>query len=326
MQNKANIWQERSQNLSEAVVGFTTQAVTVLESESQIQICVQRSGKLDNSFICEIETLDRTAIANCDYITVKETVKFESQETEKKIAIKIISTNEWSPDKVFLVKLNLPNNQLNKGVVKGDISIMQVTIVDDDEPGIIEFVQRMIVVADSENMAYVPLIRCQGSDGEVRVKWKTVDGSAKNGLHYYGGEGEIIFGPGIIKKDIEIPIISHFEEEKEEYFELILIEATAGALIGKINRVMVTITDDRHYDLTLKKIMPKLNYTNTFELHREEWFDQIKDAFTFGDSQNNNYNQISTLEYILHFLSFGWKVSFSLLPPTRLCNFDSISF
>jgi solute carrier family 8 (sodium/calcium exchanger) len=320
MQNKANIWQERSQNFSEAVVGFTTQAVTVLESQSQIEICVQRSGKLDNSFICQIETLDRTAIANCDYITVKETVKFESQETEKKIAIKIISTNEWSPDKVFLVKLNLPNNQLNKGVVKGDISIMQVTIVDDDEPGIIEFVQRMIVVADSQNMVYVPLIRCQGSDGEVRVKWKTVDGSAKNSLHYYGGEGEIIFGPGIIKKDIEIPIISHLEEEKEEYFELILIEATAGALIGKINRVMVTITDDRHYDSTLKKIMPKLNYRNAFELHREEWFDQIKAAFTFGDSQTNNYNQISTLEYILHFLSFGWKVSFSLLPPTRLCN------
>jgi len=34
------------------------------------------------------------------------------------------------------------------------------------------------------------------------------------GRDFTGGEGELVFGHGVVRKEIEIPIVNDFEEEK----------------------------------------------------------------------------------------------------------------
>ena len=302
-----------------AFLGFRTETTTVKESDSRVEICVIREGRVDIPAICEIETIERTAIGGSQFKPIKELLTFAPNETEKKLDIELLRDHEWTPDKVFLVKLNLPDNAAKNLVKKGRNSIMQVTIVDDNEPGIVEFVQRFLVVSNTQSVIEVPLIRYQGSDGEIKIHWKTIDGTAKNVQHFYGGEGEVVFGEGVVKREIQIPVISDLDDRSEYFFQVVLVEANAGGIIGRINRIMVTITDDHNYDNTMKKLLPKLDSQSSLLLYRNEWLDQFKDAFAFSP-QTDNHDEVPAIDYLLHFLSFGWKVMFAFIPPPRLCG------
>lgn len=49
------------------------------------------------------------------------------------------------------------------------------------------------MVKESAGSITIPVNRIRGADGDVSVKWKTVDKSAISGRDYVGGEGELIF-------------------------------------------------------------------------------------------------------------------------------------
>jgi ribosomal protein L35AE/L33A len=56
----------------------------------------------------------------------------------------------------------------------------RVTIIDDDEPGILSFVDRAIKVRAKDGKAYIKVLRQHGSDGIVKCKFETkADDSAE---------------------------------------------------------------------------------------------------------------------------------------------------
>lgn len=86
--------------------------------------------------------------------------------------------------------------------------------------------------------------RVNGADGEIEIKWRSIDKTAINGKDYHGGEGTIHFNHGETKQILPVPIVNDMEFEKDENFELELFEPSGGAKLGKINRTAVTITND----------------------------------------------------------------------------------
>ncbi len=48
---------------------------------------------------------------------------------------------------------------------------------------------------------------------------------------------------------------------------------------------------------------------NSMQVHQDTWTGQIKDAMNVngGDIEN-----ASTADYVMHFLTFGWKVAYSV--------------
>ncbi|RWS01848.1 Sodium/calcium exchanger 3-like protein, partial [Dinothrombium tinctorium] len=337
---------EKAHEENIAVVQFSTPTAVVLENVGKVEIIVERFGKMDNSFKCLVETLDRTARSNIDYKPLKEILTFGPNEVEKKVYVEIIDDNNWNPDNVFLVKLSLLEDEEDeeqkedlledetdkdsdgrKDVAKGRICMMTVTIIDDDNPGIIAFGQRLITIEENEGKVVIPVLREQGADGEVVVKYKTLDGTAKNGIDYNGGEGEIVFEHGVIRKVIEIPIIDDFEEIKDEYFEVVLLSASNNAKIGKNNRIMVTVTSDDDYNAIMARLMKKVKRDRKgFRIHKDKWIEQFKSAMNVsvekaGDGEEETDSEIispRTLDYFLHVLCFGWKMLFACVPPTSM--------
>lgn len=119
------------------------------------------------------------------------------------------------------------------------------------EPGIISFGKRGLLVKESAGFVDVPIIRTHGSDGEVTVKWRTIDESAISGRDYVGGQGEIVFKDKEVTSVLKIEIINDMCPEKDECFEIELFGATGGAKIGNINRIAITISsDDGKYFMT----------------------------------------------------------------------------
>jgi solute carrier family 8 (sodium/calcium exchanger) len=57
-------------------------------------------------------------------------------------------------------------------------------------------------VKESCGDAEIGVLRQNGADGIISVKWRTIDKSAINGKDYSGGEGEVNFGHGEVKQNL----------------------------------------------------------------------------------------------------------------------------
>ena len=307
-----------------AVVQFSAPTAIVMENAGKVEVSVRRYGKMDVSFKCIVETLDRTAKAEADYTAVKQEITFAEHEREKVIEIEIIDDKNWNPDKVFLVKLSLgPETDERPDVAKGRMCLMTVTIVDDDEPGTISFTHRLYTVTEADGKAVLPLQREGGADGQILLRYKTVDGSAKNGRDFRGGDGIVIFMHGVTEANIEIPITNDLDEEGDEYFEVVLVSADNGAKIGKLKRAMVTVTNDDEYNSAMGKLLNKVRLNrDNMRLHGEAWREQFLSAVKVtnddDDDEEGGESRVSAGAYILHCMSFFWKVLFAIIPPVGM--------
>lgn len=61
------------------------------------------------------------------------------------------------------------------------------------EPGVVMFQKRGFLVKESIGNAVIPVVRKNGADGEITVKWRTIDKSALSGRDFKGGEGVLTF-------------------------------------------------------------------------------------------------------------------------------------
>jgi len=108
-----------------------------------------------------------------------------------------------------------------------------------------------------------------------------------------------------------------------------LYEVDNGGQLGKITKTAVTITNDDEFNGVMNKMMLMTN-ANVDELrvHNETWAQQIKDAMIVNGVDIEN---ATTADYIMHFLTFGFKLIFAIIPPPGLmggwpCFFASLTF
>uniref|UniRef100_A0A0N7ZBH2 Calx-beta domain-containing protein n=1 Tax=Scylla olivacea TaxID=85551 RepID=A0A0N7ZBH2_SCYOL len=311
-----------------AIVDFHSASCAVMENIGKFQVAICRTGRMDNRVSVRVETIDGTATVDQDYIGINEILTFEANEREKFIDVEIINDNQWEPDEEFFLKISLlMDSEKREGVQLGRISIMEITILNDDEPGIVMFQKRGFLVKESIGNAVIPVVRKNGADGEITVKWRTIDKSAVSGRDFTGGEGLLTFKHTETLQNIEIPIIDDMTPEKDEHFEVELFDPEGGAKLGQINRTAVTITNDDDFNSFLTNMMQMTNANvHALQVHHETYLSQIKDALNVngGDIEN-----ATCMDYILHFLTFGWKIIFALVPPPGilggwLCFFVSL--
>merc|ERR1719228_2020713 len=314
---------------SNAIIEFHASSASVMESIGTFKVLICRHGKLSGTVKVRVETIDGSANEGEDYIAVNEILTFEPYETEKEIGVTIVDDNQWEPDEEFFLKLTMLQGHGNGEVKLGRTSIMEITILNDDDPGSFQFEKRGHLVKESCGQAVLSVIRENGADGDICVKWRTQDKTAISGKDYTGGEGVIEFKHGETQRSIMIPIMNDMDAEKDENFEVELYEADNGGKLGKITKTAVTITNDDEFNGVMNKMMLMTN-ANVDELrvHNETWAQQIKDAMVVngGDIEN-----ATTADYIMHFLTFGFKLIFAIIPPPGLmggwpCFFASLTF
>ncbi|XP_077979422.1 sodium/calcium exchanger 3-like isoform X2 [Glandiceps talaboti] len=298
------------------IVQFAASASAVYENEKRVRIWINRSGNLNPQVIFKYETVDGTAEAGSDYIAQRGTMVFDANETQKYLDIEIIDDNEWEEDEVFFIKLAL---EPKSGAKLGKKNTMQITIINDDEPGTFDFSLASYLVKESVGDSHIPVIRSKGSDGRVEVKWKTTDMTATSGKDYHGGEGTLVFEHGEREKTIDIPIVDDSEFEKDESFKLELEEVSSGgAKLGKLKSTIITIVNDDEFNTILDRVINMTNVNlDRIRIGNATWGEQFRSAMNVngGDVEN-----AGILDYILHFFTFGWKIIFAFCPPPNFLN------
>jgi len=314
---------------NKAIVEFHASSAAVMESIGTFKILVSRRGNLKETVKVRVETIDGSANEGEDYHAVNEVLTFVPWENEKEVKITIVDDNQWEPDEEFFVKLSLVQPPDFGGVKLGRTSIMEITILNDDEPGTFEFEKRGHLVKESCGEALLSVVREHGADGDISLKWRTLDKTAINNKDFTGGEGVLEFKHGETQRTIRIPIIDDMEAEKDENFEVELYEADNGGKLGKITRTAVTITNDDEFNSVMNKMMLMTNANvDEMRVHNETWAQQIKDAMVVN---GGDIDGASTADYVMHFLTFGFKLIFSIIPPPGLmggwpCFFASLTF
>jgi len=311
-----------------AIIEFHASSAAVLESIGKFKILVCRHGKLTNTVKIRVETIDGSAVEGEDYEAVNEILTFEPNVTEKEIEIAIVDDNQWEPDEEFFLKLQQLPSEDGGEVKLGRTSIMEIMILNDDEPGTFQFEKRGHLVKESCGNALISVIRQNGADGEVEVSWRTINKTAVEGKDFEGKDGVLMFKHGETQRDIQIPIVDDMEYEKDENFEVELYEVNNGGVLGKLKRTAVTITNDDEFNNVMNKLLLMTNANvDSMRVHNDTWAQQIKDAMVVngGDIEN-----ATTADYLMHFLTFGFKLIFALIPPPGLfggwlCFFVSLA-
>ncbi|CAF5008277.1 unnamed protein product, partial [Rotaria sp. Silwood1] len=157
-----------------ATIEFASSNYAVLEREQRVTVDVVRYGATDSVVRFRLDTIDGTATAGEDYIKLSEEFKMEPGELEKKITINVIDDNQWEPDETFFVKLSLAD-EAETHIKLGTKTIALITIINDDEPGDIEFEEVITLVKESVGNAEIKVVRVNGADGRVTVHYRTED-------------------------------------------------------------------------------------------------------------------------------------------------------
>ncbi|XP_013777864.1 sodium/calcium exchanger 3-like isoform X2 [Limulus polyphemus] len=342
---------------------------TVMENVGEFAVNVTREGNMSHTVCVDFQTEDGTAEAGSDYDPVAGTLVFRPGEAQKHIFISVVDDDIFEEDEHFYVRLSNPRylgSDVGFGGMNGSLgrlrqcpllqlaapSIATVMILDDDHSGVFGFSENQFEIAESSGTFDVPVCRYSGARGRVVVPFRTLDGSAKDGVDYESIEGEIIFDNNETMNNIPIHIIDNESYEKDAVFYLelgdpkleedLLKEETGQnvsdnsqntelttaekiALLGKPRigeqyRCTIRIKESKEFKNTVDKLFQKANVS--LALGTSSWKEQFIEAVTVsagddrGENDEDDEKRPSCVDYVMHFFTIFWKVLFAFVPPT----------
>ena len=131
------------------------------------------------------------------------------------------------------------------GAALGSLQSSPLTIIDDNiRSGVLGFSSVAFTVVENQTNAIITVIRTNGSDGIVTVKYKTANGSGTNQIDYRGVTNTLTFAGGVVAQSFTVPIINNTTIQADRTVKLNLFNVTGGATLGQTNSVLTIIDDD----------------------------------------------------------------------------------
>jgi solute carrier family 8 (sodium/calcium exchanger) len=265
------------------------------------------------------------AKAGKDFDAIDTIIEFKGSETLKFAEIIIKDDDNWEPDRDFYVKLYDCKDGIE---LSGKDTSTRITIIDDDKPGYIAFDSSaktgiLKVTADDEDGAEIKLIRKNGSDGKVTVRWETQDIGegdefAKPGIDYEAVKsGVIIFEDKETEASIRVKILEREGERNESFGIKLLSVEPEAAKLSKKDFIMVNIVTDAEakkrqefYASLIKKLQDE---------EEVSWGQQFINACKLHPTwDEGELQEVNGYEAFIHFSHIGWKVFYALIPPPHL--------
>lgn len=238
--------------------GFKCLHYSVSESSESLQIAVYNKTK--KTCRVRVKTVDAEAKAGEDFDALDTVLNFSSGEDVKYVKVIIHDDDSWEPDEDFFVQLF---DAQTDEILEGADCRTRVTIIDDDKPGQVCFLETTNIKAlATEKEAVVTLVRKNGSDGIVTVDYETFEidaskHSASAGADFKATRGTLSFENTMTEASFTIEIIDRPDmEQRDQTFGIRLSNVTpAGAKLSKKDCHYVDIVTD----LSTKKQQDLLN-------------------------------------------------------------------
>ncbi|XP_042344940.1 adhesion G-protein coupled receptor V1 [Plectropomus leopardus] len=238
---------------------FTQHKITASEEEEMVNITVTRSLGSLGSVWATYQTSGYTAISGVDFAPASGRLLFTQGQTSQHVTLYI--HDDSLPEEAEMFFLNITEVelvnvsgldytiresglQLDQPPAIGDISSVAVVILkNDNAEGILEFSQDYVSITVEEDVGTVliPVVRRRGSYGSVSAQFISKGQSATPDLDYILRNGSVMFVHGQNTSYINVTIIDDLDSEHAEIFEILLVGATGGAVLGSEQVTTVTI-------------------------------------------------------------------------------------
>lgn len=227
---------------SPGLLEFNTPIFVVNENDSTASITVARVGGAVGTVTVRARTSNGTAIAGSDYSAVDTTVTFNANETTRTFDIPIIIDAELEASETLSLTLSLPTG----GADLGSQTTAVLVIEDDDTrpAGVFVFNPATMTASEGDSTATIVVERVGGNSAPATVELASVDGTAISGSDYTALSQVLHFDAGETSKLVPLTIIEDTNPEGSETLDLVLSNATGGALIGTPNTAVLVINDN----------------------------------------------------------------------------------
>lgn len=222
------------------VIRLERSTTSVAEDGQSLEMLVRRVCGVDGPVSVQVATANGSALAGADYTALSQTVNFADGEFVQTITIPIIDDQTFDGDLDFTVNLSSPTG----GATIETVITTTVTIIDDEQPGRLQFAGGPVTVSETDGTATVTIERIDGDGGEVSVL-VTPTGNATNGEDYNFPVTTVTFANGVTSQDVVIPIVDDaLVEPDAEVIRLALSNPGGGAELGFLTTTTVEILDD----------------------------------------------------------------------------------
>ncbi|CAJ1068549.1 adhesion G-protein coupled receptor V1 [Xyrichtys novacula] len=241
------------------VFSFTQNQIRVTEEEGMVNVTVTRFlGNLGSVWVT-YQTSGYTAVSEVDFVPASGRLLFTPGQTTKQVALQI--QDDSLPEEPEIFFLNITEVELvNVSVVDytmsesglqrdqppllGNISSVSVVILkNDNAEGILEFRQDFVNITVEEDVGtlLIPVVRRVGTYGSVSAQFVSRGLGATPDLDYILNNDSVTFEQGQNTSYINVTIIDDMDSEHAEIFEVLLVGATGGAILGSQQVARVTI-------------------------------------------------------------------------------------
>ena len=308
--------------------GFFTLKYAIKEDKGPLMVKIINKKKSQGRV--GVRTIEGTATEGLDYGKVNQILDFAVGEEFKSISVEIVDDDIVEPDENFF--LELYDISTSKRLVGKDTKT-EVIIIDNDNPGIITFKERLVKASENEDFAEVILQRVEGSDGLIGCRYFSKEkedelDKAVAGEDFHPVDDIVWFEHNEISKTIKVPILHKGNDpERDDTFE-IRIERLKGdreeelfkrggshPKFSKKNYCLVEITASLDFLESVEKVRKIL------EVEDSSWPAQFKQACMLAPSlTEDGIEEVTCLDAFMHFLTIFWKLVFALIPPRKMCG------
>jgi hypothetical protein len=177
-------------------------------------------------------------VSTQDYVPASGTLTFAPGDTSETIAVLVNGDTLSEADEAVLVQLSAP-----VGATIGD-GVGDGTILDDDPLPTLSIGNASVREGNASNLSGAIRVTLSTRSGQaVTVGYTLGGGTAAAGSDYDATPGTITFTPGLVRRDILVPIIGDGAAEGNEDF-LVTLGSPVGATISSGTGRMIIKDDD----------------------------------------------------------------------------------
>ncbi|XP_041793349.1 adhesion G-protein coupled receptor V1 isoform X2 [Chelmon rostratus] len=238
---------------------FTQHQIMANEEQGMVNVTVNRSLGSVGSVWVTYQTSGNTAVSGVDFAPASGRLLFTPGQTSQQVSLYIQDDSlPEGPEMFFLniTEVELVNvsavdytvresglQQDQPPAVGNNSSLVVVILKNDNAEGILEFRQDFVDITVEEDVGSVsiPVVRRVGSHGPISAQFISRGLSATPDLDYILSNASVVFVHGQNTSYINVTIIDDLDSEYAEIFEVLLVGATGGAVLGSQRVARVTI-------------------------------------------------------------------------------------
>ena len=219
------------------VIAFALATNAAPENSGYATIEVLRLNNTNGEMTVQFGTTNGTAQAGLNYTATNGILTFTNGQTVQNIQVPLIYNPVVSGDLAFTIGLSNPTGGAQL------IAPSLTTVVVQDADAGLSFTNTTMSVLKNGTNAVVSVVCSNPRVEPVTVQYYTVDGTATNGVHYFGTNGTLVFAGGVTTNTIIVPITNNNILDISRTFSVALTNATwPGQLVSPSN-IVVTILD-----------------------------------------------------------------------------------